>query len=125
MRFILNILAAAVAFWVATKLLPDDIVVSSTGGTAKYWGTLLIVALIFGVINAIVKPIVQALGCALVVLTLGLFLIVINAGMLMLTSWISGQLDVPFTVETFWPGAVLGSIIISVVTWVIDLIIPD
>lgn len=125
MRFILNLLAAAVAFWVATKLLPNQIVVSSTGDTARYWGTLVIVALIFGLINAVVKPIVQTLGCALVVLTLGLFLIVINAAMLMLTSWISGQLDVPFHVASFWPGAVIGSIVISVVTWLLGLIIPD
>ena len=58
-------------------------------------------------------------------LTLGLFLIVINAGMLMLTSWIAGQLDVPFHVDGFWPASVVGSIVISVVTWIIGLVIPD
>lgn len=124
MRFILNILAVMAAFWVTTKFV-DGVTVQGDPSTAKYWGTLLVVALIFGVINAIVKPIVQALGCALIVLTLGLFLIVINAGMLMLTSWIAAQLDIPFHVDGFWPAAVVGSIVISVVTWIIGLVIPD
>ncbi|NUR82826.1 MAG: phage holin family protein [Nonomuraea sp.] len=123
MRFIIRILAAAVALWAAVELVDGITVDTST--TTKYWGTLLVVALIFGIVNAIVKPIVKALGCAIIVLTLGLFLLVINAAMLLLTSWIAGQLDVPFHVANFWPAAVLGSIIISVVSWVLGLFIPD
>ncbi|MBB5076760.1 phage holin family protein [Nonomuraea endophytica] len=122
MIFILRILAAAVALWVATQLLPGITV--NTDTTAKYWGTLVVVALIFGLINAIVKPIVKMLGCAVIVLTLGLFLLVINAAMLLLTSWIAGQLDVPFHVDGF-VTALIGSIIISVVTWLLSLVIPD
>jgi putative membrane protein len=120
--FILRTLAAAVALWVATALVTGITVSTST--TAKYWGTLLVVALIFGLVNAIVKPIVKMLGCAFIVLTLGLFLIVINAGMLLLTSWIAGQLDVPFHVDGF-VSALFGSIIISVVSWLLGLVIPD
>ncbi len=82
-------------------------------------------ALIFGLVNAIVKPIVKALGCAIIVLTLGLFLLVINAAMLLLTSWISGQLDIPFHVADFYPAAFWGAIIISVVSWLLGLILPD
>ncbi|MFI6598108.1 phage holin family protein [Nonomuraea sp. NPDC050536] len=123
MRFIIRTLAAAVALWAAIQLVPGITV--STGSTSKYWGVLLLVALIFGVVNAIVKPIVKALGCAIIVLTLGLFLLVINAAMLLLTSWIAGQLDIPFHVANFWPSAVLGSIIISVVSWLLGLFIPD
>ncbi|WP_214323234.1 phage holin family protein [Nonomuraea sediminis] len=123
MRFIIRTLAAAVALWVAIQLVPGITV--TTSSTTKYWGTLLVVALIFGVINAIVKPIVKLLGCAIIVLTLGLFLLVINAAMLMLTSWIAGQLDIPFHVVDFWPSAVVGSIIISVVSWLLGLFIPD
>ncbi|WP_143590829.1 phage holin family protein [Thermoactinospora rubra] len=124
MTIILKVLAAAVAFWVATQLVPG-VEVQGNPSNPTYWGTLVVVALIFGVINAVVKPIVKTLGCAFIVLTLGLFLIVINAAMLLLTSWISGQLDVPFHVDNFWPAAVLGSIVISVVTWLLGLIIPD
>lgn len=123
MRFIIRTLAAAVALWVAIQLVEG--ITITTSSTTKYWGTLLVVALIFGVVNAIVKPIVKLLGCAIIVLTLGLFLLVINAAMLMLTSWIAGQLDIPFNVADFWPSAVVGSIIISVVSWLLGLFIPD
>jgi putative membrane protein len=123
-RFIISTLAAAAALWVAIQLL-DGIDITTKAYSPEYWGTLLIVTLIFGLVNAIVRPIVKALGCALIVLTLGLFLLVINAGMLLLTSWISGQFDIPFHVDDFWPSAVLGAIIISVVTWLLSLFIPD
>ncbi|WP_336206095.1 phage holin family protein [Nonomuraea sp. LPB2021202275-12-8] len=124
MRFIIRTLAAAIALWVSIQLL-DGIRITTETNSVNYWGTLLIVALIFGLINAIVKPIVKALGCALIVLTLGLFLLVINAAMLLLTSWISGQFGIPFHVDDFWPSAFLGAIIISVVSWLLGMIIPD
>ena len=124
MRFIIRTIAAAAALWVAIQLVPG-IQVSTSTNSAKYWGVLLIVALIFGIVNAIVKPIVKALGCAIIVLTLGLFLLVINAAMLLLTSWISGQLDIPFHVANFYPAAFWGAIIISVVSWLLGLFIPD
>ncbi|MGI5273958.1 phage holin family protein [Nonomuraea sp. CA-218870] len=124
MRFIIRTLAAAVALWVAVQFI-DGIDVTAPENSATYWGTLLIVALIFGIINAIVKPIVKGLGCALIVLTLGLFLLVINAAMLLLTSWVAGQLDIPFHVDAFWPDAFVGAIIVSVVTWLLSWLIPD
>ncbi|MFF4624008.1 phage holin family protein [Nonomuraea jabiensis] len=124
MRFIIRTIAAAAALWVAIQLVPG-IEVSTSTNSAKYWGVLLIVALIFGIVNAIVKPIVKALGCAIIVLTLGLFLLVINAAMLLLTSWISAQLDIPFHVDNFYPAAFWGAIIISVVSWLLGLFIPD
>lgn len=124
MRFIIRTLAAAVALWVAVQFL-DGIRVTAPENTAEYWGTLLIVALIFGVVNAIVKPLVKALGCAVIVLTLGLFLLVINAAMLMLTGWIAGQFGIPFQVDAFWPDAFVGAIIVAVVSWLLSLLIPD
>ncbi|NRQ32675.1 phage holin family protein [Nonomuraea sp. NN258] len=124
MRFIIRTLAAAAALWVAMQFF-DGIRITVAENTPNYWGVLLIVALIFGLVNAIVKPIVKALGCAIIALTLGLFLLVINAGMLLLTSWISGQLDIPFHVDSFYPDAFWGAVIISVVSWVLGLIIPD
>ncbi|TDE40525.1 phage holin family protein [Nonomuraea mesophila] len=124
MRFIIRTLAAAVALWVAIQLVPG-IGVDLEANTAQYWGVLVIVALIFGIINAIVKPIVKTLGCALIVLTLGLFLLVINAAMLMLTGFIAEQVDIPFQVDNFYPAAFWGAIIISVVSWLLGLFIPD
>ncbi|GAA1714860.1 phage holin family protein [Nonomuraea sp. AD125B] len=124
MKFIIRTLAAAVALWVAVQFIPG-IDVNTPANSAQYWGVLLLVALIFGVVNAIVKPIVKALGCAIIALTLGLFLLVINAAMLLLTSWISGQLGIPFHVEDFYPSAFWGAIIVSLVSWLLGLILPD
>ncbi|MEV4471009.1 phage holin family protein [Nonomuraea salmonea] len=124
MRFIIRTLAAAVALWVAIQFL-DGISVDAPTNSARYWGVLLLVALIFGVVNAIVKPIVKALGCAIIVLTLGLFLLIINAAMLLLTSWIAGELGIPFHVDNFYPAAFWGAIIVSVVSWVLSAFIPD
>ncbi|MEU1387527.1 MULTISPECIES: phage holin family protein [unclassified Nonomuraea] len=124
MRFIIRTVAAAAALWVAIQVL-DGIRITAPENSAKYWGVLLLVALIFGVVNATVKPIVKALGCAVIVLTLGLFLLVINAAMLLLTSWIAGQFDIPFHVDNFYPAAFWGAIIISVVSWLLGLFIPD
>jgi putative membrane protein len=123
-RFIIRTIAAAVALWVAIQFVPG-IEVNTPANTARYWGVLLVVALIFGIVNAIVKPIVKALGCAIIVLTLGLFLLVINAVMLLLTSWIAGELDIPFQVDNFYPAAFWGAVIISVVSWLLGLFIPD
>ncbi|TMR95911.1 phage holin family protein [Nonomuraea basaltis] len=124
MRFIIRTIAAAVALWVAVQFI-DGIDVNAPSNSAKYWGVLLLVALIFGIVNAIVKPIVKALGCAIIALTLGLFLLVINALMLLLTSWIAGELDIPFHVDSFYPAAFWGAIIVSVVSWLLGLFIPD
>jgi putative membrane protein len=123
-RFIIRTLAAAVALWVAIQFI-DGIDVDAPTNSARYWGVLLLVALIFGVINAIVKPIVKALGCAVIVLTLGLFLLVINAAMLYLTSWIAGEFDIPFHVDNFYPAAFWGAVIVSLVSWLLGLFIPD
>jgi putative membrane protein len=86
--------------------------------------TLLIVALIFGVLNAIVKPIFALVTIPLLLLTLGLFLIVINACMLLLTSWLAGLFDLGWSVDGFWT-ALLGGIIISIVSFILNVFLPD
>ena len=122
MRFILRILANMGALAVATWLLSGITLTAAT--TERKVLTLLIVALIFGVVNAIVKPIFTLVTAVAVVLTLGLFLIVINALMLLLTSWISDQFDLGWSVNGFWT-AVFGSIIVSIVSFVLNAFIPD
>lgn len=77
--------------------------------------TLLAVAVIIGLVNIFVKPVVTVVSGCLVLLTLGLFLFIINALMLMLVSWIAGQLKLGFHVDDFW-AALFGSIVISVVS---------
>ena len=108
----INAVALAVAVW-----LLDGIDV--TGESA--WLTLALVALIFGLVNALIRPLVKLLTCLINVLTLGLFTLVINAAMLWLSSWIAGQFALGFEVRNFW-WALLGALIISVVSFVLNLI---
>ncbi|WP_030543709.1 phage holin family protein [Streptomyces albus] len=121
-NFVVKTLANAAALAVAIWLLKDiTLTGESTGGKAL---ALFLVALIFGVVNIVVKPVVQLLSLPLFVLTLGLFTLVVNALMLMLTSWLADLVDLPFHVEGFWT-AVLGGLIISVVSWAVNVILPD
>jgi len=78
------------------------------------------VALVFGALNAGVRPLLTLLSIPLIIVTLGLFIFVINALMLMLTSWVSGLLDLGFHVDGFW-AAFLGGLIVSVVSLVLSL----
>lgn len=108
-----RIVAAMVATAVAVLVIPG-ITLTGNGLVGKIM-TLLIVALIMGVINAVVKPFTQVVSFVVILLTMGLFLLVINALMLLLVSWICGQLQVGFHVNGFW-SALFGSIIISLVS---------
>ena len=106
----------------ATFLLSGITLTAPTTGRKIF--ALLVVALIFGVLNAIVKPIFALVTIPLLLLTLGLFLIVINACMLLLTSWLAGLFDLGWEVDGFWT-AVLGAIIISVVSFILNVFLPD
>jgi putative membrane protein len=121
LRLIIRILASAVALAVAAALV-DGISVGP-GTDVERTLTLLGVAIIFGLVNAVVRPIVRLLTFPLVILTLGLFLLVVNALMLLLTEWIADQFDLAFQVDGFWP-AVLGALIISIVSFVINVVLP-
>lgn len=86
---------------------------------------MAIMALIFGLVNALIRPILKFLTCPLIMLTLGLFTLVINALMLLLASWLGRQLGLGFYVEGFWPAAFLGALVISVVSFVLTMLIGD
>ncbi|MFE6620566.1 phage holin family protein [Streptomyces sp. NPDC008086] len=117
-KTIANAGALAVAVWLIDKItLTGD-------STGKKIGTLLVVALIFGLVNFVVKPIVKLLSLPLLILTLGLFTLVVNALMLLLTSWLADRFDLSFHVEGFWT-AVLGGLIISIVSWALHVVLPD
>ena len=122
MRLIIRLLASAVALAVAAGLV-DGISVGP-GTNRERALTLLGVAIIFGLVNAIVRPILRLLTLPLVVLTLGLFLLVLNALMLLLTEWIAKQFDLAFQVDGFW-SALLGALIITVVSFLINIVLPD
>ncbi|MFE9020216.1 phage holin family protein [Streptomyces sp. NPDC007808] len=117
-KTIANAGALAVAVWLLDKItLTGD-------STGKKVGTLILVALIFGVVNFLVKPIVKLFSLPLLILTLGLFTLVVNALMLLLTSWLADKFDLSFHVDGFWT-AVLGGLIISIVSWALHMILPD
>jgi putative membrane protein len=117
-KLLLRWLINGVALYVAAELVPG---IHTDGG----WMALAVMALIFGLVNALIRPILKFLTCPLIMLTLGLFTLVINALMLMLASWLGRQLGLGFYVEGFWPAAVLGALVISVVSFVLTLLIRD
>src|SRR5262245_22214906 len=117
MTRILQVLINAAALWVAVVLTEIDY-------TGDQWWNFLLVALIFSLVNTFIKPILKIISLPITAVTLGLFLVVINALMLLLTGWISDQLDLGFVVNGFVP-ALLGAIVISIVSWVLHLILPN
>lgn len=121
-NFLVKTIANAGALGVAIWLLKD---ITLTGdNTGRKALTLVLVALLFGVVNVVVKPIVKLLAFPLFILTLGLITLVINALMLLLTSWLAGKLDLTFHVEGFGT-ALLGGLIISIVAWALHVVLPD
>jgi putative membrane protein len=122
MPFLIRVLASAAALAVATAVVPG--IELTTGSVTSKVLTLLAVALIFGVINAFLKPIVKIVGCAFYILTLGLIALVVNALLLWLTSWLAGKLNLPWHITGFWP-AFWGAIIVSVVGWLLSILIRD
>ena len=112
-QLIIRVVINAVALWVADALLPGLSVSDSTG-------QLILVAVVFGLVNAFIKPIVQILSCPLTILTLGLFTLVINALMLMLTGWLTGGVA-----TAGFGSALLGAIIISIVSMVLSSVLTS
>ncbi|WFE23081.1 phage holin family protein [Solwaraspora sp. WMMD937] len=113
--------STALAFWLATLIIPGITLQTDAFGEAVV--TLLLVSVIFGVVNAVLQPIVKTVGCGLYLLTLGLIAVVVNGLLFLLTGFIAGQLDLPFEVDGFWPAAVLGALLVGVVTWLLGLIL--
>ncbi|MDK1475021.1 phage holin family protein [Streptomyces sp. 549] len=121
-NFLITTIANAIALAVAVWLLGG--ITLTSGDTGGKTLTLILVALIFGLVNLVVKPIANLLSLPLLILTLGLFALVINALMLLLTSWLADKLDVGFHVEGFGT-ALLGGLIIAVVSWAVSMALPD
>ncbi|CAM5524636.1 phage holin family protein [Streptomyces canus] len=121
-NFVVKTIANAGALAVAVWLL-DKITLTGDSTSKKVW-TLILVALVFGLVNFLIKPVVKVLTFPLFILTLGLFTLIVNALMLLLTSWLADKLDLSFHVEGFWT-AVLGGLIISIVAWALHVVLPD
>ncbi|HJX39358.1 MAG TPA: phage holin family protein [Anaerolineae bacterium] len=116
-RILLRLLVNAIALWVAVEIVP--------GIYAESPLTILIVALIFGVVNAIIRPVIAFFTCPMIVLTLGLFIFVINAVMLWFTAWVARTLDLGFGITGGFWSAFWGALVISLVSFAISLLIKD
>jgi putative membrane protein len=122
MKLLLRILVPALALWVAHELIHG---IELTGHSdVKRIGTLIIVALIFGVVNAVLKPIIKTVGCLFYVLTLGLIGLVVNGLLLWLCSWIAGKLSLPFHITGF-AAAFWGALIVGIVGWLLNLVFDE
>ncbi|MEV4753809.1 phage holin family protein [Micromonospora sp. NPDC049559] len=121
MWFLLRLVINAIALWITTMVV-SGIEVTGESATSDAV-TLILVALIFGVVNAVLKPIIHVVGCFFYVFTLGLFALVVNALLFLLTDWIAGLFDLPFQVDGFWP-AFWGAIVMAVVSWLISIVVP-
>jgi putative membrane protein len=123
-QFLIKVVVNAVAIWVATVIVPG-VTVDEGDTTADKIITLLLVGLIFGVVNAIIKPIVQILAIPFYILTLGLIAFVVNALMLVLVSWLAGEFGLSFEIDDFFWSAILAAIVVSVVSMALNLVLPD
>lgn len=122
MGILLRLAASAAAVWIATLILPGiDVNAETTLGAI---GTYFAIAVLFGVVNAVLRPIIKMVGCGFYIFTLGLIAFVVNGLLLWLTSAIAGWLDLPFHVDGFWAG-VLGAIIIGVVSTVLNWFVKN
>jgi putative membrane protein len=117
MRFLVRLLINAVALWVAVKLVPG---ITYSGDLLP----LLAVALVFGVVNAFLRPILKLLTLPLIFLTLGLFALVVNGLMLSLTSYLAGALGLPFHVEGCWT-AIFGALVVSIVSALLSVFLAE
>lgn len=119
-KFIIRLIINAVALYVAIAILQDHGITPAS----QHWYDYLWLALIFGVINAVIKPLLVIASCPLLVLTLGLGTLLINTLLFYLAGWIGTQFGVGFTVSGFLP-AFLGALIVSVVSWFLSAILRE
>lgn len=113
--WIVDALALAVAVWLIPGIYVED---------QETWIAVVLMAIVFGLVNALIRPLVKFLTCLINIITLGLFTLVINTGMLWLSAWIARQFGIGFYVDGFLP-AFLGALLISVVSFVLNLVFRD
>lgn len=112
-NLLIRLAVNAVALWIAAW------VVGGIDLSSGFW-SILLVAIVFGVVNALIKPLATLLSIPAIILTLGLFTLVVNAAMLGLTAALTDSLDI----DGFW-SALLGAIVISLVSWALSMFLPD
>jgi len=122
--FLVRSLVGGLALWL-TSFVVSGITFGQSGDWTAVLVNVLLVALVFGAVNSFIKPVLKFFGFPFIVLTLGLFSWVINAWMLLLTSWLAEKLGLAFHVDGFWWSAVWGALVVTIVSMVINAILPD
>lgn len=122
LALVIRVAVVAVSLWVATLIVPG--IDNTAGTTTTRIGTLIGVALIFGLVNAVLKPLIKVVGCPFYILTLGLFGLLVNALLFMLVGALADGLGLPFTVGGFG-AAFVGAIVVGVVGFLLHFVIPD
>jgi putative membrane protein len=123
--FAIKVVVNALAIWVATIVVSGVSVSGRGDSTAGTVLTFLVLGLLFGLVNAVVKPVVKVLAFPVYLLTLGLITFVVNALMLELTAWLSGHTSLTLHLDRFWPTAVLAALVVSFVSLVLHAVLPD
>ncbi len=122
--FLIRTALTGFALWVVTLIVPGIYFVGDDGNLLKGIAIALVVAMIFGLVNAFIKPIVQILAIPLYILTLGLIHVVINAFMLWITSWITENVTHwGLHIDVFWWTAIWAAIVLSIVSWALSLLV--
>jgi putative membrane protein len=124
-NFLIRVVVNGLALWVAALVIPGVRLANGDSSWTNKLLTVLFVALVFGVINAFVKPIVKLLSLPFIVLTLGLFTFIVNAFMLQITEWICEWLNLDFSIDDFFWDAVLAAVVITFVSWLLNIVLPD
>lgn len=123
MRIVLRIAVNALALWIAAGVVSGIHLAEGADDWQSKALTIGLVALVFGVVNAVVKPIADFLSFPAVFLTLGLFTFIVNAAMLELTAWLAGKLGLPFSIDAFFWDAVMGAVIITLISWGVNSVL--
>ena len=125
--FLIKVAVNAAAIWLATLVIPGVGVSAQEGETGALENilTFLVIGLIFGLVNAVIKPIVKVLSLPFYILTLGLFAFLVNAFMLQITEWVSEATSLTFYIDEFFWDAILAAIVVTFVSLVLNLILPD
>ena len=122
LAFTIRVVVVAVSLWVATLIVPG--IDNTAGSSTTRIGTLIAVALIFGLVNAVLKPLIKVVGCPFYILTLGLIGLVVNALLFWLVGAIADGIGLPFSVGGFG-AAFVGAIVVGVVSFLLHVLIPD
>lgn len=117
-RFLIRWAINAVAIFAALRLVPG------IHAQSVYWVSIVLLALVFGLVNALLRPLISLLTCPLILLTLGLFTLVINTFLFWFTGWIGVHFGIGFRVDGFWP-AFLGGLVVSIVSLILSTLLQD